>query len=649
MRKSTMIKWMVLPLIVAVVMFVVEVCCRLPLLQLKAEEKGDIVLDMSTFQHETAVEEEEFYEEESYEEEAEEESEAGTSAITLSGEGDLLTIPYTGYIHELTLYGTTSSGQYYNVTCVMEDGSTYMVRSAYLESLNEDSVVLDRQVVGLVVEFSMWDVTLTGATIHNGFCLNWNRMLLTGLSTACLYLLIVFRKAFGKKQELAFLTVALCVGLFLSIGLPTNTSLTFDDQTHSSRIFLLSTWPNSVTTGDAYLLDSLSWSLNVDATALHRLDTQRDEAALFQAMSTKSADIEDVPTEVHWSFSDVGYLAPALGAKLGRTLGLPFPVQLILARVFNMLFYVLVSYAAVKKLHRFKMTMACVALYPGAMYQACVLSYDSTGTALCFLGLALVMDAIMDRKTRLTWQRALGITLCFVLGSLTKIVYIPMLLLTLLLPASKFDTKGQKIGFKVMMVVLTVAVVGSMAVSVAGGSVTLQDAKSDVADTAGQFAFIFGHPLTYLGYFFSTIFNHFEFYFISTVRTLWGYAGECTGFSSWLHLGLAAFTVFTDNDESLNQQLDWKKRLAMLIFAGMSIGMVFTTLYVAFSPVGVNDFGGVQARYFLPVMPLLLMLLSPEGIKNRMNHQGWTLTFSILNLAVLGWMSYTLVCCQYFL
>ncbi len=648
MRKTNILKWILLPVVAALVMFAVEVCFQLPLLRLNDAEKGDIALDITTFRHENAAAED-YAEDESSEEFYDEEEETDASVINLTGEGDLLTIPYEGYVHELTLYGTSSDGQYYTVTCTLEDGSTCTAQSAFMDSLGEDTIVIDRRVTSMTVEFSMWEVSLTGAAIHNGFCLNWNRMLLVGLSAACLYLLLAFRKAMGKRQELAFLAVALCIGFYLSIGLPTNVSLTFDDQTHAGRIFLLSTWPNGKITEDATLLENFSWCFHLEDSPLHKLDTQRDEAAFYHQMSNRTAEAEDAPTDIHWSFSDVGYLASALGARIGKTLGVTFPVQIIFARVFNMLLYVLVCYFAVKKLRRFKMVMACAALYPSAMFQACTLSYDATGTALCYLGIALVMDAIMDSKTRLTWQRALGIMLAFVLGSLTKIVYIPMLLLALLLPRSKFATNAQRVAFKCMIIVLTLAVVGSMAVSVFGGSVALRDTKSDAADTAGQFAFIFSHPLTYLGYFFSTIFNGFSNYFVDTVRVLWGYTGACSGFFSYLHLGLVLFTAFTDNDPSLNQHLDWKKRLAMLIFAGMSIGMVFTTLYVAFSAVGVNDFNGVQARYMLPVMPLLLMLLSPEGIKNQMRRRDWTTVFGIINLVVLASTAYTLVCGQYFL
>ena len=74
----------------------------------------------------------------------------------------------------------------------------------------------------------------------------------------------------------------------------------------------------------------------------------------------------------------------------------------------------------------------------------------------------------------------------------------------------------------------------------------------------------------------------------------------------------------------------------MLIIAMMAVGMTFTTMYVAFTPVGEGSIAGVQGRYLLPVMPLLCMLCSPEGVQNRMNKVGWHTVFFLLNGVILA-------------
>lgn len=651
MRKTIVWKLIGLALVVCAAMLLVEVLCQLPLFSLPEAQKGDIPLDAASFTVVGGEEWSEDWDEEAPEEPSEEEvpAEEPPAELYIDTAEQVLTIPYEGYLRDLTLLGYVSGSQRYTVTCLLPDGGAYTASSVFLEALGEDSVFIGREVAGLEIAFSMGGASISGATVRNGVVLNPNRMLLVGLTAACAYVLIAFRHLLGKKQEYAFLAVALAMGLFLSIGLPTNVNLCFDDEIHVGRVFALAQWSEAEPTRGAELLGSMSWSVNEDNLVAHRLDTLWDERALAREMDRVGAEPSDTAAvELHWSFSDTGYLTQALGVAAARLLGQPLHVQVIFARAANMLTYVLLCFLAVKALRRFKLVMACAALMPAAMFQACSLSYDPTGTALCHLGIALAVDAMLDRATPLRWTRALGILLCFVVGSLTKIVYIPLLLLTLLLPRSKFAGGGQRVAFKAAAVALCLAVVLAMVANVSGGGISLQDNRGPGADSGAQIAFILSHPLTYLGYFFATLWEGFSVYFMEVSRVTWGYIGSVSGTLNWLSLGLVLFTAFTDNDPVHGQRMNWRLRLAMLVIAGLVVGMVFTTMYVAFSPVGVKDFSGVQARYLIPVLPLMLMLVSPEGIHNRMNKAGWTSLFGLINLLVLAGTGYQLVCLQFF-
>lgn len=648
MRKNT-VKWICLPILVCAAMFLVEAACQWNVLRMPSWQRTDTALDAAAFTvsgGEADEWAEDDWAEDAWEDDGEDEA---APEAYLATEEQTLSIPYEGYVEELTLLGGVTDSQRYTVTCALPEGGVYTATSVFLEALGEDSVHIGRQVAGLEITFSMGGATITGAAVHNGLVLNPNRMLLVGLAIACAYLLIAFRQFLGKRQEFAFLAVALAVGLFLSIGLPTNVSLCFDDQIHVGRIFELSQGHDAPPLNGAVLLESMSWSVNENDVYSHRLDTLRDERAFTRQMDELGAQATDgEERELHWQFSDTGYLTQALGMALARWLGLPIHVQLIFARVANMLTYVLLCFLAVKVLRRFKMVMACAALLPAAIYQACSLTYDPTGTALCYLGIALAVDAMMDRRTPLSWARALGMLLCFVVGSLTKIVYIPLILLALLLPRSKFSSNAARIWFKTMVLVLCAAVVLAMMANVAGGGVALQDSRSAEADSNAQMTFLLSHPLTYLGYFFSYLWEHFDVYFLEVNRVSWAYIGSVSGTWSWISLGLMLFVAFTDNPDGCGQRLNWRLRLAMLIIAGLAVGMTFTTMYVAFSAVGAKDFGGVQARYFIPVMPLLLMLLNPEGVRNRMNKTGWTCLFGLTNLAILFSASWQMVYGQFF-
>ena len=83
--------------------------------------------------------------------------------------------------------------------------------------------------------------------------------------------------------------------------------------------------------------------------------------------------------------------------------------------------------------------------------------------------------------------------------------------------------------------------------------------------------------------------------------------------------------------------------LLVLLVGGVTVGLMFTSMYVGYSAVGSSSFGGVQGRYMLPILPLLALLLSPNGVKNAMNKTGWHMVFSLGNLLILMATCYELV------
>lgn len=659
-KTKRIILWILLPVAVLAVMFGTEAFCQRDILSLPKEQRvvtslpltADSVSvtlpegDTGDFdEYEDDGEEDADYEdEEGYEDE--ETSAPAEDVLAELPAGAVITFPYEGYISRLTLHGN-AGGQSFTLAYTMPDGSTASASHIFFTGDHQDTSRVDQTVTSFSLCFPDSPVALTAVEINNTFTLNGNRMLLTGLMTACFYLLIALRKVIGKRLEIGFLIVALAAGLYMSLGLPANVTLSYDDQIHFDRVSKLSSGHYASVGGQAAGMAKMYWSTVISESFVHTCDTLEDEQ-LFLELIDQEDESSAYEEEIQWQFSDTGYVTQALGYGLGRLMGLPFHLQFILGRVFNMLTYVLLCYFGVKTLKRFKATMAVVALTPTPMFLSANYSYDPTINGLCFLGLALVMDAILDRETRLSWQRALGILLCLMLGALTKIVYMPLLLLVLLLPRSKFDSNALRIWYKAMAVIIMVAAILAMVFSVSGGMVQLQDSRSDGADSAAQIAFILQHPFTYLGYFFSYLWDYFTMYFVDACRTTLAYAGGVGGMVSTVGFWLILFTAFTDNDPELNQRLNWKLRLSMLIIGGLAVGMVFTTMYVAFSMVGVRDFGGVQGRYLIPVLPLMYMLISPDGVKNRMNKTGWHLAFCCLNAVLLG--SVCLQLCQtYFL
>lgn len=619
------LKALLLLLLTAAVIFTVEGLCNLPRLRAPEAQRGEIPLTLEAVRlsredggEETPV------------------PDADTGALTLSGSGLRADILWSGYVDQLRLEGSVLSPTIYTVVCNLPDGSQRTKRSVFTGLTDQEQLVIQQEVTHLTLRVEQGDLTLTGLAIENKPRLNPTRMLLSGLTALTLGLLWLLRGLIARRAEYGFLLVALCCGAFLSLGMPASTGLSFDDQIHFASAWDLSFGRNPRNSSASEDLANLSLSTQVGEAFVYAQDTAADYAQYLQSLDApQNATLTEEDSSRPWELTNTGYLAPALGFALGRGLGLPMHGQVLLARFMGMLTYVLLCFAALRVLKRFKLTFAALALMPTPMFMASNFSYDPTCTGLCFLGTALMVDALLDRQTPLRWQRLLVIFASIFLGCTVKAVYAPLLLLMLLMPAAKFSSRREKAYVKVISMAVMLVCVSGILLDISGDIGTIQDSRAEAADSAGQMAYLLSHPLTYFGDFLSTLLRNFQMYFLQACRTTWAYLGSCSATISALSLMLLLFTCFTDNDPSLCQRLSLPQRTGVLLTGGIATGMVFTAMYIGFSAVGSTDFSGVQARYLQPILPLFFLILSPEGIHNRMNRQRWHLVFFLLNLLVL--------------
>ena len=70
-----------------------------------------------------------------------------------------------------------------------------------------------------------------------------------------------------------------------------------------------------------------------------------------------------------------------------------------------------------------------------------------------------------------------------------------------------------------------------------------------------------------------------------------------------------------DNNE-LPKNMGIKNKIYLLFCVLLSWGLVITSLYITFTPVGSLTISGVQGRYFAPLLFPLLLLFKTNKIKN---------------------------------
>ena len=62
-------------------------------------------------------------------------------------------------------------------------------------------------------------------------------------------------------------------------------------------------------------------------------------------------------------------------------------------------------------------------------------------------------------------------------------------------------------------------------------------------------------------------------------------------------------------------ELSAKQRIGLLPILAMAVGLVWTSMYLTFTVPGSSEIGGVQGRYFLPLLLLVYLLFRTKRIQ----------------------------------
>lgn len=336
----------------------------------------------------------------------------------------------------------------------------------------------------------------------------------------------------------------------------------------------------------------------------------------------------------------IQFIPQALGLTLARILNLNFIGSFYLGRLFNLLFYAVCVYYAVKQASKFKLLFSLIALMPMALHQAASFSYDSfiNGTALLLI--ALLLKAIYGNGL-LPKRDFFAIMVVGMILSPTKLVYWAILLLAVLIPEERFGTRTKKyIGVGVLLfagillsAIFKLSFVLSRTVAVG----------ADDLNWEGQ------HNYT-LGFLISNPTVTLEIIFNSLKQLGIGWAYCAIGFSfsglslvvaqwipkSYLLLCLASVLIWQKDEAPLSRRDGvWRRSAYILTFGIVSLAVVLIML-IGWTSDTYNVVQGVQGRYFIPVAILPFMAIGYPLLRTKQSIEKHALLLSaLINAAAL--------------
>lgn len=302
------------------------------------------------------------------------------------------------------------------------------------------------------------------------------------------------------------------------------------------------------------------------------------------------------------------YLTPALGITLARLLGLNSLGLLYLGRFMNLLMYTAVTYLAMRRLPFGKEGLFGVSLLPMTIHLSASYSYDVlilSGifyfTAHC-LYLAYEADRVRPVDVLILAAVMAVVGPC-------KMVYAAFMGLCLLIPVRKFGGWGKWTLSAACVLgawVIAMALVNSQTVvSYATGT----ENYISWADEAGfSLTMLLHQPVKLFQMFYNTVIWQAEYWHLTMIGA---YLGHVDVVLDVPYLVVMLFTAcllgltFRKPEDTL--RLTGGRRIWIWALCAACAGATMFSMLLAWTPISSRIICGVQGRYFLPFLPILLL------------------------------------------
>lgn len=501
---------------------------------------------------------------------------------------------------------------------IIEDLNSKALRNSYLRiGARTDYVELTVSREGLFepglsyIDFDSYQLTFTGFRTVSGPAFNWYRVSFFWCVLGIFAFLFLGRELIGRRMEVGFLVIALSAGTLLSLSLPAN-KVSWDEEIHFSQAFWLSNYRSPVALSPAIYQEFFAgidtWPYNQPGTA--------EEQEELNGYLDEAGDYKN--GEILWS-TDLnktiftGYAGQALFLKIGQLLHMPFSLLFKFGRLGNLLVYCIVIFFAIRKTPVGKGIMAFLALMPEPMMLAGVYSYDPTVTAFLYLAFAYILSAILETEKKIGWKEYAVILIAFLWGCRIKAIYAPLLLMGLLIPAEHFRSPKERRLMKAGFLLVFAALMASFMLPVLIAPNVTGDVRGEATSEVGQMSYILSRPFSYAAVLIRNIWNTLPSYVLGENSLgLMGHQGVIP--FAWLLYAASVPVILTNGQSSCGKRLGGKQKWWIFVLASVTVALIWTSMYIAFTTPGNTYIDGVQGRYYIPLLFPVWLLFNPRCV-----------------------------------
>lgn len=379
-----------------------------------------------------------------------------------------------------------------------------------------------------------------------------------------------------------------------------------------------------------------------DVTYIKELEIQHKslESVVKALKENPQTKTKFVQNGGYWLFM---YVTGALGMFIGKIFGLPVLGYMYCGCFINYIIFLLVGYLVIKKLPFGKYVALVYMLSPMYLQQATSLSCDVLINSAAMLYISYLLN-IKFRKEKI--KKTEMVLLLFLAGYLTlcKKAYFPMIILLFLVKDKiiEFFKKHKKFVI-ISFACITLFIVGSYILmhwsassNIKENIIEVDKPQSDIS----KLKYTLANPFINIPYLIlntlNIYFNVHIFQFSGTSLNWYKVNGQAY-FAIIFYILLFIGTLFDSGKYKFSRN---DKKVIVSCFLINSC-VIFAGLYLGWGAFNNLTVEGVQGRYFIPIVILLLLLLGTT--KNRINVKNKNLLIAVPLLFINIYMLYYIV------
>lgn len=332
----------------------------------------------------------------------------------------------------------------------------------------------------------------------------------------------------------------------------------------------------------------------------------------------------------------IQYIPQAMGIIFGK---LFTKVPLLIAyfgRTFNIVVCIILMYFAIKNIPFGKNIMLALSIIPITIEGFSTLSADGITISIACFFIAYTFKMIFNKEQKCGIKEIAILTISGAILALCKFVYMPIVFLVLLIPKEKF--KNRKEGLIAIIFIILVAVILNLGWLYFGSTALVE---TDSERTSVKLNQILTNPILYgkkLIYTFDSCFND---YFLSCFggQLEWN---EVVKMNIVPYVMLGLISLATISEPKLKNLLTRNQTIIILLVIIAIIGLIFTSIFLQWSTSKI-EINGVQGRYFIPILPLILVLAGNIKINTKYKQETITKLICIIGYIVMLYTAVSIV------